>query len=131
GLYGTITLGVPGTAMAGDPSLSDEQRWGLALHVAGLGVPAPDLVRGAQLWRSGTARAVFVDLPAVMTASETDIASRHGADAVKVLAYLRSRPDEITAGEHPLARSARLLSESLAAYRAGRAQAAQDLAVAS
>jgi high-affinity iron transporter len=36
-LYNTITLGVAGTAMKGYAQLSDDDRWGLAFHVASLG----------------------------------------------------------------------------------------------
>ena len=54
----------------------------------------------------------------------------HGDDGVRVLAYLRSQPHVVvSSSESPLARSSRLLRESLAAYRGGQKQAAQDLAV--
>jgi high-affinity iron transporter len=49
---------------------------------------------------------------------------------VPVFTYLRQRPEAVVSShEPPLMRSARLLRESLAAYRQGQLQAAQDLAV--
>ncbi|HUP94651.1 MAG TPA: cytochrome c/FTR1 family iron permease [Burkholderiales bacterium] len=40
GLYNTITLGVSGTAMQGYGTLSEDDRWGLAYHVASIGAGA-------------------------------------------------------------------------------------------
>jgi len=128
GLYTTISLGVPGTGMVGFAGLSDEQRWGLAFHVSALGVPAGELASGADRWRAGEGKELFGDLRAVATLTEREVRERAGAGAAAVLAFLRSRPDSV--GEDPLARSARLLRESAAAYRAGDARAAQDLATA-
>ena len=52
-LYSSITLGVQGTPMAAFAELTEDQRWGLAFHVAGLG--DADAVRrhGAALWGAG------------------------------------------------------------------------------
>ena len=127
GLYTTISLGVPGTGMVGFAALSDEQRWGLAFHVSALGTPGAELASGADRWRAGEGKELFGDLRAVATLTEREVRERAGADAA-VLAFLRSRPDAV--GEDPLARGARLLRESAAAYRAGDARAAQDLAMA-
>ncbi len=127
GLYTTISLGVPGTGMVGFAGLSDEQRWGLAFHVSALGTSGAELASGADRWRAGEGKELFGDLRAVATLTEREVRERAGADAA-VLAFLRSRPDAV--GEDPLARGARLLRESAAAYRAGDARAAQDLAMA-
>ena len=131
-LYSTITLGVPGTAMAAFADLSDDQRWGLALHVGSLADDPAERQRGATLWGLGRGRAEFPDLAALATTTAVEASSRHGYDAVAVLAYLRTRPELLLRpGAEALARSARLLGESLAAYRGGRAREAQDLAVSS
>jgi high-affinity iron transporter len=131
-LYTTITLGVPGTAMAAFADLSDEQRWGLALHVASLADTAALRQRGAALRERSGDRAGLADLASLATATAAEVRARHGEDGVALLAYLRERPDAlVTAGEAPLDRSARLLGESLQAYREGRARPAQDLAVSS
>jgi high-affinity iron transporter len=131
-LYSTITLGVSGTAMAAFGDLSDEQRWGLALHVAGLGDTPALRERGAALWSGGTGRAEVADLAALAIATAGEVRARHGEDAVAVLAYLRTRPEALaTPAGDALARSRRLLGESLQAYRGGRVRQAQDLAVSS
>ena len=131
-LYSTITLGVPGTAMTAFTDLTEEQRWALALHVSGL-ADAPSLrERGAALWGRGGGRAVLPDLGALATATSAEVRARHGEDGVALLAYLRARPEALApAGGEALSRSARLLGESLQAYREGRARQAQDLAVSS
>jgi high-affinity iron transporter len=132
GLYSTITLGVPGTAMSAFTDLTDEQRWGLALHVASLADDAAERQRGAEVWEQGRGRAVFPDLAALATATAADARARHGEDGAALLAYLRTHPALLTrSGHEALARSVRLLGESLEAYRAGRTRQAQDLAVAS
>jgi high-affinity iron transporter len=131
-LYSTITLGVSGTAMTAFTDLSDDQRWGLALHVAGLADDPAARERGATLWGLGRGRAEFPGLAALATMTAVEASSRHGQEAVALLAYLRTRPELLVRpGGEALARSARLLGESLAAYRGGRAREAQDLAVSS
>jgi high-affinity iron transporter len=131
-LYSTITLGVPRTAMAAFADLSDEQRWGLALHVASLADAPAAPQRGAALWNGGRGRSDFADLAALATTTAAEVKARQGEDGLALLAYLRTRPDVLVrTGGDALARSARLLGESLEAYRAGRAREAQDLAVAS
>jgi high-affinity iron transporter len=131
GLYSTITLGVSRTGMTSYRSLSESERWALAFHVASLGVPPAEIAHGADLWKQRAGRTLFPDLASVATLTERDVRTRGGDDLVSVLAYLRSRPEAITAAEEPLARSARLLRESLAAYRRGDAPTAQRLALAS
>jgi high-affinity iron transporter len=129
-LYNTITLGVQGTAMASFRTLGEEERWALAFYVSNLASHEADLQRGAELWQSGIGRSWFADLASVATSTASDAKAAHGDDAVRVLAYLRQRPDAVVSvSELPLARSSRLLRESLTAYRQGQAQAAQDLAV--
>jgi high-affinity iron transporter len=66
----------------------------------------------------------------LVTATVNNVKAEHGDDAVSVLVYLRSHPERVTqASETPLAHSSRLLRESLAAYRQGQGQTAQELAV--
>jgi high-affinity iron transporter len=128
-LYSTITLGVQGTAMSSFRALSEDERWALAFYVSDLDSRDTDLQRGAERWQSGIGRSWFPDLASLVTQTAHEVRVAHGDDAVHVLAYLRHQPDAVVApGELPLARSTRLLRESLAAYRQGQAQAAQDLA---
>src|SRR5262245_39316697 len=129
-LYSSITLGVQGTPMVAFAELTEEQRWGLAFHVASLG--DADAVRrhGAALWGRGRTRGPFPNLAALATATAAEIRARHGLDGVAVLTYLRTRPD-LAANPRgsALAHSMQLLSESLQAYRQGDARRSQELAV--
>jgi high-affinity iron transporter len=129
--YRTMTLGVEGTAMASFRTLSGDERWALAFYISTLASSTPNLTQGAELWQSGVGRTWFPDLASVVTATARKIHARHGDDGVRVLAYLRSQPHVIvSSSESLLARSSRLLRESLAAYQGGQKQAAQDLAAA-
>jgi high-affinity iron transporter len=130
--YSTITLGVAGTAMAAFGDLTDDQRWGLALLVATFADTQAARQRGAALWEQGRGRTEFPDLAALATTTTAEVTARQGDDGAALLAYLRTRPDLLLrSGGEGLARSARLLTQSLEAYRAGRAREAQDLAVSS
>jgi high-affinity iron transporter len=130
GLYSTITLGVQGTAMPSFRTLSEDERWALAFYVSTLADDTTDLARGAELWQSGMDKPRFTDLASIATATASEIRAAHGGDGVQVLAYLRSQPQVVmSSSEVPLARSARLVRESLAAYQRGQMQAAQTLAV--
>jgi high-affinity iron transporter len=129
-LYSTVTLGVQGTGMSSFRMLGDEERWALAFYVGNLAHDEANRKRGAELWQSGVGHTWFPDLASVATATVSDVRAEHGDDAVAVLVYLRSHPERVvSASEAPLARSSRLLRESLEAYRLGQAQAAQELAV--
>lgn len=130
GLYNTITVGVKGTAMVGFPALGEARRWALAFYVSTLGVPAAERERGAALWRDGGGRGELRDLRALVMATPREVAARGGRDAAAVLAYLASDPAALATGrESPLDLSARLIGESLDAYRRGDVARAQQLAV--
>ena len=130
GLYNTITVGVKGTAMVGFPALGEARRWALAFYVSTLGVPAAERERGAALWRDGGGRGELRDLRALVMATPKEVATRGGRDAAAVLAYLASDPAALATGrESPLDLSARLIGESLDAYRRGDVARAQQLAV--
>ena len=131
-LYSSITLGVNGTAMVGFRALSEDERWALAFHVAGLGTPEAEQRRGMALWNAGKGRTAFPDLASITARSPLELETRHGADAPALLAFLRSQPDALSAeGNAALATSLRLLRDSVEAYRQGRAREAHDLAVSS
>jgi len=132
GIYNTITLGIKGTAMTGFASLGEAQRWALAFYVSELAAPDAAREQGAALWKRGVGRSELPDLRALVMATPKEVAARSGADAGAVLAYLRSEPGALTSGrESPVDFSARLLGESLDAYRAGDAARAHQLAVTS
>jgi len=132
GLYNTITLGIKGTAMTGFAPLSDSQRWALAFHVSTLATGGEARDRGAALWKSGGGKTELRDLRALVMATPRDVAARAGSDGAAVLAYLRSEPAAFATGrESPIDFSARVLAESLDAYRRGDAAQAHQLAVTS
>ena len=130
GLYNTITLGVAGTAMTGFPALGEAQRWALAFHVSTLADSDAARAGGAALWKGGTGRGELGDLRALVMATPREVRARLGGDGASVLAYLRGEPAAVAAGrESALDLSARLLGESLEAYRRGDAARAHRLAV--
>jgi high-affinity iron transporter len=129
-LYSTITLGVQGTGMSDFQMLRHDDRWALALYVSNLASPEADLQRGFELWQSGIGQTWFSNLASIVAQSAHDVRTAYGDDAVLVLAYLRLHPEAVMwSNESPLTRSTRLLRQSLAAYRRGQVQEAQDLAV--
>jgi high-affinity iron transporter len=129
-LYSTITLGVEGTGMSGFQQLSEGERWVLAFYVSNLASTEAELRRGAELWQSDTGRSWFPDLGSLVTQTVNDVRTAHGDDAGLVSVYLRQHPEAVASShESPLPRSARLLRESLTAYRQGEFQVAEDLAV--
>ena len=116
--------------MASFRTLSGDERWALAFYISTLASSMPDLTRGAALWQAGVAQTWFPNLASIATATVSEIHAIHGDDGVRVLAYLRSQPQVVvSSSESPLARSARLVRESLAAYQRGQKQMAQELAV--
>ncbi|MGH7367363.1 MAG: FTR1 family protein [Candidatus Rokuibacteriota bacterium] len=130
GLYNTITLGIKGTAMTGFPALSESRRWALAFYASTLAGGDDERARGAALWKGGAARSELGDLRALVMATPRAVAGRPGGDGAAVLAYLRSEPGALAAGrESALDVSARLLGESVQAYRLGDAERAHRLAI--
>lgn len=131
GLYSTISLGVPGTAMSAFRSLLEDERWALAFHVAGLATDATVREQGAALWRQGIGRPELADLKAVATLTRKEITQRDGPEAAAVLGWLIANPAALEPrGPAPLARSRELVSASVEAYRRADADAAQQLAIA-
>lgn len=129
-LFNAITLGVPGTAMqAYAQTLSEDERWTLAFHVSNFLENDEARRAGAVLWKNDQYRAQFSGLRQVTSLSPRQAAADFGADGPKLLAWLRSVPQQVVSKESPLAFSTRLLNESLARYREGQADRAYDLAV--
>ncbi len=130
GLYNTITLGIKGTAMTGFAPLSEAQRWVLAFYVSTLATPPADRERGAALWKGGVGKSELRDLRALVMATPKEVAARSGPDGAAVLAYLRGEPAALASGrESPIDFSARVLADSVTAYRRGDVAQAHQLAV--
>ena len=130
GLYGALSMGVEGTSMAAFTDLDDAQRWALAFHVSGLMSDTAQRNAGAVLWREGKGRDWFKSSADLVLMTPQEATARGGGDAAAVLAYLRSNPSVLQpeAGS-PLDYSRDALAQSLAAYRAGDAKRAYELAV--
>ncbi|HWR87385.1 MAG TPA: cytochrome c, partial [Acidiferrobacterales bacterium] len=129
-LFNAISLGVQHTAMQGyAQTLSEDQRWALAFHVANFLASDEERRAGAALWNDEKYRAHFSGLRQVTSLSPQQTVAAFGADGAKVLAWLRSKPSVLVIKESPLAFSARLIDESLSRYREGRPELAYELAV--
>ncbi|MGH8727719.1 MAG: cytochrome c/FTR1 family iron permease [Burkholderiales bacterium] len=129
GLYNTISLGVAGTAMRGFNELSENNRWALAFYVANIGPPS-QASEGKRAWETNEGRNAFRDLSNVVTLSANEVAERYGKDAALAQDYLISEPQALAATKpSPIAFSRVKLSEALAAYQSGNAEATQQLAI--
>jgi len=129
GLYNTISLGVEGTSMPAFGHLSAEQRWQLAFYVSRFSASDAQRRAGEAAWKSGEGRAEFPDLAPVVTMTPGE-ARASGGSTEAVLAYLRSQPAAIQAGDRsPIAFSIDGMHESLSAFRAGDREQAYRLAV--
>jgi high-affinity iron transporter len=129
GLYNSITLGVKGTAMTSFAQLSDDRRWALAFHIAGIPAAA-DRLGGEKLWRDGKGRDAFSGLANLATLSAAEVKERYGEDAVAIRSYLVTQPDVAARDKpSPVLFAQKKLGEALEAYRKGDPAAAQQLAV--
>ena len=132
GLYQVIGQGLDGTAMPGFAHLSAEDRWALAFYAGGFAYPEGTSRAGERAWRDDPElRAAVSDLEALTQVTPATLASRLGEPrANAVVAYLRSHPEALAVeGSDGLDLARRKLAESLAAYRAGDARKAEELAL--
>jgi len=130
GLYGTITLGVPDTAMRAFSELSDAQRWALAFYVTRFAAPRGAAAQGKALWCEGRFHDRFPDLAALTAVTPAEAAAEGGAKQVAVLAYLRQHPAAVAGDQGPVAAGVAKLRESVRDVRAGHRDAAYAAAVA-
>jgi high-affinity iron transporter len=130
GIYNTVTLGVKDTAMAPFANLAENDRWALALHVAGYPATAQERALGEKLWKDGKARQAFPDLVNLTTLSADEVKERFGPEAVAIQSYLIAHPEALAQGRPgPIAFALAKVDEAVAAYRAGERAAAQQLAI--
>lgn len=134
GLYNSISLGIPGTAMPAFSQISEDERWALAFHVGSLGLSAQQVRRGESVWRSADAeqavRKGFPDLRSLTTVSRKESVARHGQEAGLAYDYLRAHPEAVQSEMDPLSVSRAMLARSLAAYQGNRHEQAHELAIA-
>ena len=128
-LFNTITLGVNGTAMPAFSGLSDEERWKLAFYVSQFSASDAQRERGEKAWQRGEGHAVFDSLESVVSMTAEQAKQREG-NVESILAYLRAAPSQTEpSSRSPIGFSVVTLGRSLAAYRAGKAAEAYQLAV--
>lgn len=131
-LHQIISNGVPGTAMQGFGSLSDEDRWALAFFVGTLPYVQSDKTAGAKLWQTnGQARQTVANLEALTQTSEHVLADKLDEPSAKALtAYLRANPSALDANKPKGTAIAKAkLGESVVALQNGDRATAAKLAL--
>jgi high-affinity iron transporter len=131
-LYQVITQGLDGTPMASFASLPTADRWALAFYAGHFAFPDSAATEGAKLWRADASlHAVVPDLQTLVGVTPAALEQKIGRDkAIALVAFLRRHPDAV--GQRPpgsLALVRDRLARSLAAYRAGDKQHAEELAL--
>lgn len=131
GLYQVITQGLEGTAMTSFSSLSDRDRWSLALYAGGIAFD--EAGKGERIWRDDEkVRRLVPDLQALVAITPETLAQQIGDErAFAVIAYLRDNPGalltENSAGSLSFVRDT--LRQSLAAYEGRDRTKATQLAL--
>lgn len=129
-LYQVIGQGLDGTAMRSFSELSSQDRWALAFYASHLAFA--DRAKGEQLWNADPSlRSRVPDLNALAGLTPATLGRQIGQDkADAVIAYLRAHPEAVTsarAGSLTIAHEK--LQASIAAYKAGDAEAAKKFAL--
>jgi high-affinity iron transporter len=130
-LYEVISQGVEGTPMASySTRLSSDERWALAYYVGSLAYTR-ESATGEALWQHDTAaRAQIADLKELSQVRVTQLAPALGAERARaIIGYLRAHPQATQQALTGLPLARGRLAASLAAYRAGDATEATQLAL--
>lgn len=129
--YQVISQGIDGTAMASFSGLPESDRWALAFFASTLSYSDSERRAGEDLWRTRRElRTTIPNLEAIARSSEDQIATQLGSAAAPVLAYVRSHPDSVGAGNtHNIDLVRDRLAQSVKAYSAGDSAEAQRLAL--
>ena len=132
-LYQIVTQGVDGTPMPSFASLSDDDRWSLALYVSHFAVPDPVAAAGEGLWQhDANMHKEVPDLTSLVTTTPSALGKRIGQQqADEIMGYLRRHPDVLapTVSASSLSVVREKLKASLTAYRAGDKPGASTLAL--
>ena len=136
-LYQAISQGIQGTAMTGFTHLSDADRWALAFYVGDLAYPDEVRAKGEALWRDNAAlHRQIPTLESLTQTSQADLTTSLGdaQQAQAIIAYLRSRPQAITAQAKeakgdPFALARQRLTASVQAFAGGNPTQAKALAL--
>jgi len=132
-LYQVITQGLDGTPMPAFDALPTDDRWALAFYAGHFAFSPGAAAEGERLWTSDPSlHASIPDLKTLTGTTPAALESRLGtAKADALMAYLRQHPEALMPQASPgsLALVRGRLAESLAAYRAGRREQAETLAL--
>ena len=91
--YNTVTLGVPGTAMASYSQLSEAERWALVFHIAQLAHTPADRQAGATLWAEDrSARQLIPDMTALVQLTPNELSAADPQRATALLAGVLADP---------------------------------------
>jgi len=132
GLYQVIGQGVDGTPMASFAYLPSDDRWALAFYVGRFAFTDAEAAAGEKLWTSDPGlHQQFPGLQALVQTSPQALSASVGeAKARALTAYLRRNPQAVLpAASGTLAIARRQLAASVAAYEAGDAHKASELAL--
>lgn len=133
-LYQVVTQGIPGTSMPAFAQLSEQDRWAIATFLGTLSYDKAQVAAGETAWTAGgDARTAVGGLERFVRMTEAELARQVGDErAAEVMAYLHANPQKLAAPQdHGLTLATQRLRESLAAYEAGDAKKAVDLALSS
>jgi len=132
-LYQVIDQGLEGTSMLSYAGLPVEDRWALATYVGAIAYPESRVQAGRELLENDAALRARLDMERYIGTTPAALAHELGQDDAEALvAYLRRHPDaaHVPDAETSLGTARGLLKQSMAAYRAGDAKQAKDLALA-
>ncbi len=129
-LYNVISLGANGTSMPAFTQLKSEQRWSLAFYVSNFFATDNDLELGERLWNDHAFQKELGTIQQVTQAKPAEILNQFGENALAVLSYLRSKPQELSESTpDPLAISRVALNNSLNAFRLNDPEQAYNFAL--
>lgn len=132
GLYSTISQGVGGTAMTAYTHLDAHQRWSLAFYVSQFMFSDSQRAQGERLWSDGKRYDGLSSIAELTRISPRAIQLGLGDEGLAQLAWLRSHPSAVTAGDQsPLSIAASQLTASNEAYQDNNSVLAYQLALSS
>ncbi len=131
GLYNTISLGVPGTAMTAFTKLSDDERWGLAFLASNFHNLPERLDLGRKAWEKRDFQGTVPNLVTLTTLTANEVSINYGDNTRAVFEYLRSKPDALVVNRHAtLIFAIEQLDHAMTEYQAGNKSEAQRFAIA-
>jgi high-affinity iron transporter len=134
-LYQIVGQGISGTSMPAFDRLSDADRWAVATYLGQLAHDPQHVRDGEKLWKEDEAvRREVGGLEGFVRQSQAELANKVGPEkAAAAMAFLHAEPEVLSASAEgqKMTVARERLAQSVAAYRAGDAKRATDLALAS